>query len=163
MRTPAERAALMEHYARADDLLRAALPRFPRQMWHHRPAPDRWTVHEILIHIADSEANSYARARRIIAEPGQTVMAYDEMAWARRLDYHAQSPETALELFRWLRRATAELIRAQPEAVWAHTTRHPENGEMTLDDWLEVYARHVPEHLEQMEAVLADWAADGRA
>ena len=84
----------------AYEKLIAALPHFPREMWQYRPAPDRWTIHEIIVHIADSEANSYVRCRRFIAEPGSTVMAYDEMAWAQRLNYHAQSPEAALELFK---------------------------------------------------------------
>ena len=156
------RADKLGRYASGHNLLVAALERYPRNMWHYRPAPDRWTIHEIVIHIADSEANSFARLRRLIAEPGQSVMAYDEMVWARALDYHSQSPETALELFRWLRRASAELILDQPESVWAHTIHHPENGVMTMDDWLDVYARHVPDHIAQMEAAYQDWLTHGQ-
>jgi hypothetical protein len=152
----------IDRYAQAHGTLLAALERFPRSMWHYRAASDAWTIHEIIIHIADSEANSYARVRRLIAEPGEGVMAYDETRWARALDYHAQSTDTALELFRWLRRASFELIREQPEAVWAHTVLHPERGNMTMEDWLDTYARHVPEHIAQMEQVHQDWLAHGR-
>jgi hypothetical protein len=159
----ATRADKLVRYASGYDLLAAALERYPRDMWHHRPAPDRWTIHEIVIHITDSEANSFARVRRLIAEPGQSVMAYDEAAWARALDYHSRSPETALELFKWLRRSSFELIRDQPESSWIHTIHHPENGMMTMDDWLDVYARHVPEHIAQMEAVYQDWLTHGRS
>jgi hypothetical protein len=28
---------------------------------------------------------------------------------------------------------------------------------MTMDDWLHMYERHIPEHIEQMEAVYDDW------
>lgn len=156
------RAEQIETYAHAHGLLIAALDRFPRDMWHFRPAPDRWTIHEIILHIADSEANSYTRVRRLIAEPGESVMAYDEMKWAQALDYQAQSPDTALELFRWLRRASADLIRRQPEAAWAQTIYHPDNGWMTMDDWLDVYARHVPDHIAQMDEVHEDWLRHGR-
>ena len=155
--THAERLKKIESYGQAYDKLIAALPRFPRAMWQYRPASDRWTIHEIIVHIADSEANSYARCRRFIAEPGSTVMAYDEMAWAQQLNYHAQSPEAALELFKQLRAASYELIKTLPETMWANTIIHPENGVMTMDDWLDIYDRHIPDHIAQMQAVYAAW------
>src|SRR5512138_99056 len=115
----AERRQKIESYGQAYHKLIAALPHFPRAMWQYRATPDGWTIHEIIIHIADSEANSYVRCRRFVAEPGSTVMAYDEMTWARRLDYHTQSTDVALELFKQLRQASYELIKTLPEAVWA--------------------------------------------
>jgi hypothetical protein len=155
--THTERLKKIESYGQAYDKLIAALPRFPRAMWQYRPVSDRWTIHEIIVHIADSEANSYARCRRFIAEPGSTVMAYDEMAWAQKLNYHAQSPEAALELFKQLRAASYELIKTLPETVWANTIIHPETGVMTMDGWLDIYDRHIPDHLAQMQAVYAAW------
>jgi hypothetical protein len=89
-------------------------------------------------------------------------MAYDEMRWAAALDYQAQSTEDALELFRWLRHNSHQLIKSLPEAVWANTVYHPDNGIMTMDDWLDVYTRHVPEHLAQMQTVYAAWQAQTR-
>lgn len=160
--SPAERRAKIESYSRAADELEAALAELPRAMWTWRPAPDQWTAHEIVIHIADSEANSFVRCRRFIAEPGSGLMGYDETAWARRLDYHAQSVPEAVELFRVLRRNTYHLIRDLPEAVWAHTAEHSESGRMTLDDWLDIYERHVREHAAQMRAVRAAWEQAGR-
>jgi hypothetical protein len=157
MTSPETRSQKIERYARAHSQLVAALERFPRDMWHFRPSPDLWTIHEIVVHITDSEANSFVRVRRLIAEPGSTVLGYDEMTWARSLDYHSQSTDTAVELFRWLRRASADLIRHQPEAVWAHTVTHSDSGLMTMDDWLETYTRHIPDHIAQMEAVHQEW------
>ncbi len=155
--TNAERSTKIESYGAAYEMLLAALPHFPREMWQYRAAPEDWTIHEIVVHLADSEANSYMRCRRFIAEPGSTVMAYDEMAWARRLNYHEQSPENALDLFKQLRKASYHLIKLLPEAVWTNTILHPENGEMTMDDWLDVYERHIPEHIVQMQSVYAAW------
>jgi len=152
-----ERLQKIESYGQAYDKLIAALSQFPREMWQYRPSPDRWTIHEIIIHITDSEANSYARCRRFIAEPGTTVMAYDEMAWAQCLNYHAQSPEAAIELFKQLRASSYELIKTLPETLWTNTIVHPDNGVMTMDDWLDVYDRHVPDHIAQMQAVLTAW------
>lgn len=157
--TPDERRQKLAAYGRAYEDLTAALREFPRAMWDYRAAHDPWSIHELLVHLTDSEANSYARCRRFIAEPGSTVMAYDEMQWSRALDYQAQNPDDALELFRWLRNNSYNLIRALPEAVWARTVEHPENGTMTMDDWLDVYTRHIPEHVEQMRRIHAAWRA----
>jgi len=98
--TSKERTEKIAHHGNAYNLLTEALTRFPREMWHFRPSSDDWTIHEIVVHITDSEANSYIRARRLIAEPGKDLMAYDEMQWARALDYHRVSIEEAVELFR---------------------------------------------------------------
>ena len=126
-------------------------------MWQFRPAPDRWTIHEILVHIADSEANSYIRCRRFLAEPGSVVLGYDEMKWAHDLHYHDQNPDDALELFRLLRHASYMLIKDLPETAWSRTVNHTENGVMTMDEWLATYERHIPDHIEQMQSNYADW------
>jgi RimJ/RimL family protein N-acetyltransferase len=153
------RAAKIESYGAAYEELKKAVDWFPREMWHFRPSPEQWTIHEIIVHITDSEANSYARCRRLIAEPGESVMAYDEMQWAKALDYEGQSTEDAVELFKWLRRTSYNLVKNQPASVWANTVYHPENGTMTMDDWLDTYERHVREHVEQMFGVYHQWLA----
>ncbi len=133
------------------------MARFPEEMWQFRTAPDRWTIHEIVIHIADSEANSYIRCRGCLAEPGCTGMGYDEDRWARALGYHDQSTEEALELFKWLRRHSVRLIKDLPVTAWSLTVDHTESGVLTLADWLDTYARHSPEHVEQMQASYEAW------
>jgi hypothetical protein len=147
----------IESYGSAHAQLVKALEQLPKEMWQFKPSPDGWSVHEIVVHVADSEVNSYIRCRRLIAEPGKSVMAYDESAWARSLGYHEQSVEDALELFKWLRLKSYRLIKTLPDSVWSHTIYHPENGTMTMDDWLEVYERHIPEHVQQMQASYEAW------
>lgn len=158
---PDERHQKIESYGKAYELLISAVNEFPSTMWQYRPAAERWTIHEIIVHIADSEANSYLRCRRLIAEPGSTILGYDEEKWARVLDYHTQSTRDALELFKILRLKSFTLIKNQPEAVWSNTAFHSESGLMTLDDWLDIYERHIPEHIQQMQANYRDWKAQG--
>ena len=153
-----DRAQRIESYGNAYQRLINALEEFPKEMWQFKPSVDRWSIHEIVVHIADSEANSYVRCRRLVAEPGKTVLAYDENQWAISLNYHEQSTDDALELFKWLRLKSHKLITMVPEATWSNTIYHPENGTMTLDDWLDVYERHIPEHIEQMRLNYQAWA-----
>ena len=154
-----QRVQKIESYGAAYPILRNALYLLPQEMWQYRPSPERWTIHEIVVHIADSEANSYIRCRRLIAEPGSTVLGYDEVKWASVLDYHSQSTTDALELFKWLRLKSYTLIKTLPETAWANTVHHTENGLISMDDWLDTYERHVPEHVHQMQTVYADWIA----
>ncbi len=155
--TRTQRLQKIESYGNAHAQLVEASERFPKAMWRFKPSPDRWSIHEIVVHIADSEANSYIRCRRFIAEPGNTVMAYDENRWAEALRYHDQSADEAVELFKWLCLRSYQLIKSLPEPAWSNTVYHPENGSMTLDDWLDVYERHVREHIDQMQANYAAW------
>ena len=154
-----ERRQKIAMYGSAYDMLKNAMERYPREMWSYRPTSDEFSIHEIIVHITDSEANSFVRARHLIAQSGSTVSAYDELHWSRALRYAEQSPEDATELFRWLRGNTYKLIRELPEEIWQHRILHPENGEITMDEWLDTYMRHVPEHVAQMERVYASWQA----
>jgi hypothetical protein len=159
MNPPPERQARLDVYGQGHALMVAAAARYPRAMWQARPAPDLWTIHEILIHVTDSEANSYVRLRRLLAEPGSAVLGYAEMVWAKALDYHSQSVEDALELFRWLRGNSYKLLLSQPAEVWTHTVMHSDSGLVTMDGWLDTYARHVTDHIDQMDAVYQAWRA----
>lgn len=159
--TPDVRRQKIVMYGSAHDMLLKAMERYPRDMWKYRPSPHDFTIHEIFVHVTDSEANSFVRARHFIAQPGSTVGAYDEAGWARALDYHTQSVQDAVELFRWLRGNTYKVIRDLADEVWTHTVNHPENGLMTMEDWLDTYTRHVPEHIAQMERVYQTWLQVG--
>ena len=65
-----------------------------------------------------------------------------------------------MELFRLLRRQSYNLIKSLPESAWANTCYHPENGDMTLDDWLDVYERHVREHTDYMRRNYDLWVGE---
>lgn len=151
------RSHKLESYEKAYQQLIESLQNFPKEMWQFKPAPEKWSIHEILIHIADSETSSFARARKIICESGSIVMVYDENLWAKKLNYHEQSIEDSLELFRLLRMMTCRVIKNLPDETWNNFIIHPENGKMTLDDWLNVYEAHIPIHIKQMQRNLNDW------
>ena len=161
--TPEERRQKIASYGAAYDRLVSALEQFPREMWQYRAAPDGWTIHEIIVHITDSEVNSYVRGRRFLAEPGGTVLGYDENEWARTLDYHDQSTEDALQLFKWLRHNTYVLIKDQPDEVWSQTVHHTEDGDISMETWLNTYENHIPAHIEQMQGVYDAWLEQARA
>ena len=161
--TTTERNTLIESYGKAYDLLIESIKKYPVEMWQWRPAPDKWSIHEVLVHITDSEANSFIRCRRFIAEPGSGVYGYDENKWAKALDYHHQSVDEALALFKMLRYSSYLLIKDIPEHIWlTATVQHSESGTMGFERWLEVYEEHIPVHIRQMERNYQAWLTSAK-
>ena len=147
---------LLSYLQGIDDFINV-LPEFPKKMWDYKPAPNRWSIKEIILHMADSEANSYVRCRKIIAENGSNIMVYDQDKWAENLKYRDQNIETSLELFKQLRLNTYNLLLTIPEDTWDNYCMHPESGRVTLRDWLKTYTDHVHIHIGQMRDNHDDW------
>lgn len=153
-----ERDEKIELYGRGYDLLTAVLSEIPREMWEWKPEPKEWSVHEVIVHLADSESNSALRARKLIVEPGGTLMGYDQDKWASVLDYHSQSADDALEVLRLARKTTYELLKRQPEEVFTHALKHPENDDpYTFEKWLKIYSGHIPNHIGQIQKNYELW------
>jgi hypothetical protein len=151
--------AKIEQYGSGFDKLSAALDAIPHEAWEARPEPDEWSVHEIIVHMADSESMSALRARKLIVEPGSMLMGYEEAKWADALDYRRQSVGDALEIIRYARQTTYELLKRQPDEVFDHHVIHPEypGDPYTFEQWLSIYARHIPDHIEQIEKSYQAW------
>ena len=153
-----ERDRKIELYGRGYDLLIEALQDIPREMWTFKPEPTEWSVHEVLVHLADSESNAALRARKLIVEPGGTLMGYDQDKWTRELDYHDQSYEDALEILRLVRKTTYALLKKLPEDVFEHWVKHPEYDEpYTFEQWINIYSAHIPGHIEQIRNNYKIW------
>lgn len=153
-----ERERLLNEYARGAEMIEEALAQYPPGMWKHKPDADSWSIHEIIIHLADSEVNGYVRCRKLIAENGSEIAPYDQDKWANELNYHDLNAGDYLALMKWLRSNTYKLLKNTPEITWGtHAVNHPEEGNITLDDWLKSYVKHVDRHLYQMQRVYDHW------
>ncbi|KAA3643233.1 MAG: DinB family protein [Chloroflexi bacterium] len=156
----AQRKEKIELYGRGYDQLSATLDNIPKEMWQFKPEPTAWSVHEIIIHLADSETNSSLRARQFVAQPGAAVMAFDQDVWANKLDYHQQDWQDALEILRLTRKSTYELLITLPEDVWTNSVIHPEIDQpFRFERWLEIYSGHIPSHIEQINNNHKLWLA----
>jgi hypothetical protein len=153
-----ERNEKIELYGRGFDLLKAALAEVPAEAMKFKPEPKEWSVHEIIIHIADSETNAALRARKLIVEPGGTLMGYDQDKWAIELNYHDMDLEDALEATRIARKTTYALLKRQPEEVFSHWLKHPEmEGQYSFEKWINIYSGHIPGHIEQIQNNMKLW------
>jgi hypothetical protein len=146
-----ERAKKIELYGDGFDMLVQVLQDVPREVWSFKPSPTDWSIHEVIVHLADSELNAALRARKLIVEPGGTLMGYDQDQWAVILNYHEQDLEDALEIVRLVRKTTYALLKKQPEEIFDRIVIHPEYSEpYTFENWLNIYSAHIPGHIEQI-------------
>jgi hypothetical protein len=153
-----ERSRKIEQYGGGYELLTAALANTPPQAWDFKPSPDDWSVHEIIVHMGDSESMAALRARKLIVEPGSRLMGYEEPKWASALDYQHQDVESSLDIIRLARQTTYKLLKTLPDEVFTHSVVHPEYDEpYTFERWLNIYSRHIPDHIEQIKKTVAQW------
>jgi len=152
-----ERAAMIDRYEKGPELLKTALAKIPKPALQWRPAPGKWSVHEVIVHCADSETNSHGRIRTLLAEEQAMIQGYDQDRWAQRLDYHALPLEPALATVTAVRANTTALLRRLGDAEWSKVGKHSESGTYSAEDWLRVYAEHLEIHTRQLERNLTAW------
>ena len=151
--TLAEQVAAYEAATRAFLEQAAALDRTKLDAKH----PEGWSPRQVIHHLADSEAQSYARLRRIVAEPlGSIIQGYDEGAWAASpaLGYESDPIETPLAVVAAVRAGSLAVLRHLSDVDLERYGDHSERGKFTIADWLKVYSRHPLEHGEQMAKAL---------
>lgn len=140
-------------------MLREALLRAPEEMRKWRPAPDEFSVHEVIVHCADSETNSHGRIRYVMTEDNATIIGYDPPLWASRLDYQNHPLDAAMLTVEAVRANTVPVLRLATEEMWSHAGTHTESGRYGAEDWLQVYATHCHDHARQIEETVAAWRA----
>jgi hypothetical protein len=112
-----------------------------------------WSARQVIHHMADSEAQSYVRLRRLVAEPaGSIIQGYDEAAWANceALGYIDAPVENSIAVFAAVRASSLDLLKRLNESDLTKFGTHSESGKYSIDTWLETYTRHPHEHGDQL-------------
>jgi len=138
--------------------LERAISLVPAGWVARRPAEDRWSVLEIVCHLADAELLASARIRRIITQDRPRLWGYEQEQWASALGYLQRRIETATTRFVLLRRENAELLDGLAAEVWQQAGRHDVNGTFTLKELIDDYLTHTAKHIEQVGRVAAELA-----
>jgi hypothetical protein len=116
-------------------------------------AENEWSARQCIHHMADSEAQSYARLRRLVAEPeGSVIQGYDEAAWANepKLAYASGDVANSIAVLAAVRASSLDLIKRLEESDLEKFGEHTESGKYTVAKWLETYTRHPYDHGDQL-------------
>jgi hypothetical protein len=160
--TPEQRESLIVEYEKGAVVLRTAWEGVPEDAEKWRPAPDKWSAHEVVIHCADAETYAATRLRLLLAEAEPLIVGYDQNAWAKVFNYHAQSTDRALRTIDAVRTATLPILRSLTDTDLAKEGRHTESGPYNVCDWLKSYGTHLTDHAKQIARNLAAYEAATR-
>jgi hypothetical protein len=120
-----------------------------------RPSPGRWSIAEILAHLADTEIVASWRIRSILGSPGTPLQAFDQDAWVAAGHYDRRDPRKSLELFRVLREVNLALFETLTPEQWKQHGMHAERGVETVEHMVRLFAGHDVNHTRQVEQILA--------
>lgn len=118
-----------------------------------RPGPGKWSIAEILAHLADAELVIGYRMRLILASNGTSIQAFDQNAWADTFNYTRRDPKISLETFRVLRENNLRLLSAVPRPLWKNYGEHEERGKESIDHVVRMMAGHDVNHILQIEKI----------
>jgi DinB family protein len=119
-----------------------------------RPAPEKWSVAEILAHLADVEIVIGWRMRSILGNPGTPIQAYDQNAWVVAGHYDKRDPAKSIELQRSVREANLALLKSLSPEQWKHFGQHAERGQESIEHIVRMVAGHDINHIQQIERIL---------
>ncbi len=145
--TDAERQAMIERLAAQPETFRGLVEDLTETQLDTPYRAGGWTVRQLVHHVADSHMNAYFRVKLALTEELPTVKPYDQDAWVQLADIKAVPPSVSLALFEGIHARLLPVLRAMAPADFRRRLMHPENGPMTIDDVVNMYAWHGDHHI----------------
>lgn len=138
---------LVERYAEGGAAVRRAVAGLSPEQALARPGPGAWSIHQLVVHLMDSDLIGADRMKRVIAEENPTLVGYDETRFVANLFYERQSLDDAVAIVDLNRRQFARVLRELPESAFEREGTHNERGRLTLGAMLGDYVAHLEHHL----------------
>ena len=126
----------------------------PTAKLRKRPAPGKWSVTEILAHLADVEIVVGWRMRSILGNPGTPIQPFDQDAWVKAGQYEKRDPRKAIELHSVVREANLALLKSLSPEQWKLYGQHAERGQESIEHIVRMMAGHDLNHIRQIESIL---------
>jgi DinB superfamily len=118
------------------------------------PAPGKWSVTEILAHMAEDELSSTWRYRQMLEHENPVLLGFDQQMWATLGDYASWKSHEALEMFRLLREANLRMFARLNPGQWQRQGVHAERGRLTVAELCRHMAAHDMNHIDQVHRIL---------
>jgi uncharacterized damage-inducible protein DinB len=139
---------LLVGYLAGPDQLREAVAGLSPTQLRERPIPGRWSVLEVVCHLADFDPILADRLKRVVAEDKPTLLGADHNRFATTLAYHQRDLEEELSIISLTRSQLARIFRTLPESVLERVGVHNERGPLTLEQLLRLASNHIPHHVQ---------------
>jgi uncharacterized damage-inducible protein DinB len=135
--------------SKLNSLMNACVP----ENLNQPPAPGKWSLRDVLAHLADCELVFAFRLRQALSQDNHVIQPFDQDGWAAT--YANYEASTALSVFSAVRQWNLALIDGLAPDAFSKTLNHPERGNMTFQTVVETMAGHDINHIRQIEAILA--------
>ena len=146
---------LLKQYEHGPNLLKAAIAGVREDQFDQTPVPGKWSIRQVVCHIADFEPVYADRMKRVLVEDNPTMFGGDPDVFAAGLHYEKRSVHDELDLISIVRRQMAVILRNTDIEDFQRTGVHSEAGPLTLETLLERITRHIPHHVKFIEAKIA--------
>ncbi len=133
--------------------LRKLVKGLKKKQLHFQPAPGRWSITQIITHLADTELVLAFRLRMALAQPGSPLQAMDQDKWAAGLNYERADVDDQLEVFSAVRRQHLRIWKSLSAEDWQKFGMHEERGKETVERITQHYAGHDINHMNQIESL----------
>lgn len=148
--TAAERAAHVARITALPHKLAVALDGLDETQYDAPYRPEGWTIRQLVHHVADSHLNAYVRLKLALTEHEPTIKPYDQDAWVELADVRTVSPRVSLAMLTAVHERWVATMDGMTDAQFERALYHPENGRMTIDQLLALYAWHGDHHVEHI-------------
>lgn len=118
-----------------------------------KPAPEKWSIAEVLAHLADAELVAGWRLRLILSNDGAAIQSFDQDSWAKTFAYADRDPYESLRAFKFQRERNLDLLKSVPKKLWQNHGMHSERGKETVSHLVVLFAGHDVNHVRQVEQI----------
>ncbi|MDH3743774.1 MAG: DinB family protein [Acidobacteriota bacterium] len=116
-------------------------------------AHGKWSILEVIQHLADSELVWAYRLRVVLADADPVLTGYDQDRWAAKLRYNEVDPDAAIAQIRTIREMNLRLLGSLTPEEMKRTGKHSERGQESVEHMLRLYAGHDLVHLQQLSRI----------
>ena len=150
--TEAELKKHLEAAEKSPKEIAAAVSGLSPEVLRYKPAPDKWSILEILGHLADIEIVYAYRLRQMLADEKPVIAPMDQDAWAKNLGYTEIAAPELVALYGLNRHHSLRLLRRLKPADLEKSAFHPElRKQVTVARLVEQMSGHGANHLAQIE------------
>ncbi len=140
-----------ERLGRSSTLVISLYDHLPEELLRWKPAPERWSLLEIVNHLADEEVLDFrTRIERTLRDPSEAWPSISPQDWVLERKYNERDPAASLDRFLEERKKSLAWLRTQRSAAWSNVYVHPKAGPLSARMLLANWIAHDFLHARQM-------------
>ncbi len=148
--TVTERKQMIEKIRSLPQVLDDAVAGLSDQQLDTPYGPGKWTLRQVVHHLADSHANALIRMKLALTEDRPTIKPYDQEKWAETADAKSLPIQPSLSMVAGIQARMTAFWESLPDPAYSRPYHHPETGDHVLADLLRIYSNHGAQHVQSI-------------